>query len=95
MKEETLQKVRDMGFPFMDVDEVRIPTLSDILSTCDYDFRSLSYHSKRTAESTYQRWIAQGGKKKFGKWVLRNGDSPDEAVAKLWLALQENLINNE
>jgi len=87
MKEETLQKVRDAGFPFMDTDEVRVPDLSDLISACGEDFRNLVLHTqfKKTLE---QPWDAVPNKKRRPEVKGQKGDSPDEAVAKLWLALQ-------
>lgn len=63
------------------------PTLSELIEACGDDFRDLVYHSKRTPESTYQKYTVKGGMRKLGDWSLRSGHTPEEAVAKLWLAL--------
>lgn len=94
------QQLKNAGFPkdiqfeevgvsqlSYDIKVVNAPTLSELIEACGDGFRSLTYHSKRTEESTYRRWIAKSGTR-TGKF-LKTGKTPEEAVAKLWLALQD------
>ena len=65
-------------------DASHCPSLSKLIEACGQDFRDLTLHSDG-------RWISKGGKKAFGKWRLVNGRTPEEAVARLWLALQKKV----
>jgi len=66
-----------------------VPTLEELIEACGDDFRDLVYHSKRTPDSTYRRWTAKGGMRTIGYWKLISGHSPEEAVARLWIALNK------
>lgn len=82
---ESKHSSEDAEYP--DKDGYVPPNLSELIEACGDGFRSLTYHSKRTNESTYRRWIAKSGAR-TGKF-LRSGHTPEEAVAKLWLALNK------
>lgn len=57
-------------------DGVYVPTLSELIETCDDSFTAL-YKGNRT------EWFAEG----LFVDERYEGDSPEEAVAHLWLAL--------
>ncbi len=64
--------------------------LEELIEACGFDFRSLSNHTPKTSVGT-PRWIAQGGKRLFGKWRLFVAKTPTEAVEKLRIALNNKL----
>lgn len=65
-----------------------IPTLSELIEACGVAFEGLIY-SPRKGTELHKEWYA-GGRKNLGFEQKENGDTPEIAVAKLWLALNKN-----
>jgi hypothetical protein len=62
-------------------DRVYVPTLSELIEACDDQFRLLERHNSPAAP-----WTAHT--LHVGPAI---GNTPEEAVARLWLALNENV----
>lgn len=87
MTYELAKQLKDARFPgsenweFME-DEIRtlrpLPTLSELIEACGDEFKVL----ERVAKN---KWIIVGSDKRNP----RLADTPEEAVAKLWLALNK------
>jgi hypothetical protein len=61
------------------------PTLSELIESCGEKFGELSYFG----ESFTEPWFAGGGESIYDDWEFEKGGyTPEEAVARLWLALQ-------
>jgi len=84
---------REMGgmwnfaFKYFKVEQVYFPTLSELIEACGEKFFRVS-HSKNTDGTT---WDAES-------WVsgdIETGNSPEEAVAELWLALEEEKYRHD
>ncbi len=85
------KQLKDAGFPQKEFGEpcaehyhkqgemCYIPTLSELIDACGDDFRSLDY------DWDYREWYAKGS----NGGIVRGEESPDIAVAKLWLKLNE------
>ena len=94
MKYELAKELKDAGFPqagdgkwivppdqlvARKADRIYVPTLSELIKACGDDFRSLE---RGQDEERKSYWLAC-------KWdsVSWDGTTPEEAVARLWLAL--------
>lgn len=60
-----------------------VPSLSELIEACSGKFFKLTY--------TPQGWLVQGGE----KLTAVAGNTPEEALAKLWLALNKKDGNKE
>lgn len=88
MNKELLTQLKEAGFPFVEHDGDHINeihgglpysvTLSELISVCrgDREYFQLEYRSGK--------WIATTGLNKF---FSGEGNTPEEAVAKLWLKI--------
>lgn len=79
--------VDDTQKPNMTADEIEAtfvydPTLSELIDACGEHFFALSAPIERKG---YENWVASGGTK------MQKGPTPEEAVAKLYLALNEKI----
>lgn len=90
---ETAKKLQDAGLvwskEYGELDPARsetFPTLSELIEAC-WD-KILGIHKDITDE----RWIADSKSGANGEigWFHAEGDSPEEAVAKLWLMLNQD-----
>jgi len=90
MNYELLQELKDAGFPKSDFRCVRdiepiswvgIPTLSELTNACGEDFGSLTQSYGKT---TFQ-WRAVNASNQHAYL----GFTPEEAVARFWLALNK------
>ena len=59
------------------------PSLSELIEACGDDFDSIDRFQK-------DRWAAYTHPDKFHVQDANTGSTPEEAVAKLWLALHQN-----
>lgn len=90
------KKLKDAGFietftwtkdPYGEI--VPNPSLSELIEACGMEFASLNYMSA-------PRWFAfrkssvLAGKNVTGEIIAFEGTTPEEAVANLWLALNNN-----
>lgn len=66
----------------------RIPTLSELIEACDWKFAAL-YAPDKTDEGGYQCWVADSRFPEDGV-----GSTAEEAVARLWLALNASAPDN-
>ena len=96
MKYELAKQLKDAGFPEdrdykkVDVDFLagkmseyyQNPTLSRLIEACGDDFKGLDKNAIWEAQGIYWCCAEHGEGRKFGQ-----GETPEEAVAKLWLAL--------
>ena len=73
-------------FVFIEGDNYSIPTLSELIEACGEDFHCLVHVIDGEIDSDREFWSA-------GKGALvkdwSNGSTPEEAVAMLWLALNQ------
>jgi len=82
MNYELAKRLKDAGYPILEVDLMaeRYPTLSELIEACDSvknGFKLDYDHDEEWWEAgAYESGIFQG-----------EGPTPEEAVAKLWLAL--------
>lgn len=75
---------------------VVIPTLSELIEACGNVFESLSYARKGSEHPSNTEWLERDG-----RWIAvaegpdgftiedKAGKTPEEAVARLWLALNK------
>lgn len=63
-------------------DFVYLPTLSELIEACGYGFFNLEYWS----HPAHNSWLAKGT-----TGVEIKGSTPEEAVARLWLALNKKI----
>ncbi len=95
MNDELAKKLKDAGYKsigtrcFSAIDGMYHPDLSDLIESCGYDFRQLTYHSPTSAESKGCKYQVKGGLSKLGHWMITSGWTPEEAVAKLWIAINK------
>ena len=83
------KKLKDAGFPQSELalaqqkagyDYVSMPTLSDLITACGEDFRALSREP--------DCWLACGYVSEDGEWKnVHAGETPEEALARLWLSV--------
>lgn len=81
------KQLGDAGYDFSDSptmysDDVGCPTLAQLISACGTPFRELKQHL--TAK---KKWSASSARQRGGRQAF--GTTPDEAVARLWLALHK------
>lgn len=64
------------------------PSLSELIETCGDRFRALTLLNKNDfgTPKNIGKWIAED---KLGKIDFQGGNTPEEAVAKLWLKLNK------
>ncbi len=68
----------DLEFHYPKMDAVKIPTLSELIEACGDGFRTLN-------KNTPNGWYAFNSSANLSCF----GTTPEEAVAKFWLALKE------
>jgi hypothetical protein len=88
MNNELIQELTDAGYPIVKVlGNISAPTLSELIKECGDIFYSLTYavyENDGTETSPEKSWIA-GLVDSFHQI----GRTPEEAVARLWLALNK------
>ncbi len=98
MTYELAKKLKDAGFPFKKCSfpdypsgcsaelfyEYHFPTLSELIEACGAPFGLVYSHSGKL-------WSAYTNKQKKGIWLGKDdtGNTPEEAVANLWLELNK------
>ena len=104
MKYELATELKDAGFPqggsgawvgdpnavvLRGGDRVYAPTLSELIAACGSRFGMLRAEIVHGAEDAPRKWIAR----EIGNEQIRAtvGDNPEEAVARLWLALDRKV----
>jgi hypothetical protein len=85
------RKLKDAGFPQSELaraqrqagyDYVSLPTLSTLIEACKDQFGALA--------KTPDCWVACEYISERGRWTnAHEGESPEDAVARLWLALNQ------
>jgi hypothetical protein len=89
MDHALLKELRDAGcslcFNQGDNDGIHIPTLSELIEACGEDFDYLMLMGRQRKE----RWCAHSHVQPVpeGDYINGYGKTPEEAVARLWLAL--------
>jgi hypothetical protein len=83
------KKLKDAGFPQSELaqaqqkagyDYVSMPTIAELIAALGEDFRALSREP--------DCWLACGYVSEEGEWKnVHAGDSPEEALARLWLSI--------
>jgi hypothetical protein len=83
---DMLPQLREAGFPFrMEDGEHRIPTLSELIEALNlFSEFSLEQHSNDWRAGIYRK------SRRFPNKICFSGKTPEEAVAKLWLALKSD-----
>ncbi len=61
---------------------VYMPALPELIDACGKTFKKLWRHSNGS-------WSAHGGTKLEGDSIQKDGQTPEEAVARLWLAINK------
>jgi hypothetical protein len=90
------KKLKDAGFPQGELaraqqeagyDYMSMPTLSVLIEVCRDDFRALS----REDDS----WLACGYIE-LGEWKnVHTGDTPEDAVARLWRSINSTTLTDD
>jgi hypothetical protein len=90
---ELAKKLKDAGFPQSELasaqqkagyDYVSMPTLSTLIEACGENFGALGREPNR--------WLACGYVSERGEWKnVHAGESPEEAVARLWLSINQTV----
>ena len=99
MKYELAKQLKDAGFPqrwgnSQTIDgcvydrpsknRAHVPDLSELIAGCGDGFHHLK---QREGVDPHNKWEAGGGKDNH--YALLYGDTPEEAVANIWLALHK------
>lgn len=95
---ELAKELKDAGFPqniepdLIYAGEVpaQFPTLSELIEACGDDFEKLSHMTTGN-----DKWLAKGSNLSKRKNRRCFGSSPEEAVARLWLALNKPKYGQE
>lgn len=61
---------------------VYMPSLSELIEACEKTFKKLWRHSDGS-------WSAHGGTKSEGNSIQKGGQSAEDAVTNLWLAINK------
>ena len=93
MNYELVKKLKDAGFPLKDYRYASDifeggfvePLLSELIEACGYKFYNLT---RLQPKEIKDKWGAEGTEDED----LYLGNSPEEAVINLWLALQDNKV---
>lgn len=97
------KKLRDAGFPYtrerlhQDGNVETSPNLSELIASCGDDFDKLEKFTRYSAnqESWWHAYMTESAFDKMGIACVRDcdgyevGDTPEEAVALLWLLLND------
>ena len=87
MNETTLKQLKALNFPqYADGTIILNPTLSELISACGQGFRNLILHTQFTKKLS-KPWEAVPNKKLRPTKKAKNGETPEEAVAQLWIEL--------
>lgn len=91
LTEETLNKLQEAKFPqYIDTPQIINPTLSELIQACGKGFRNLILHTQFN-KKLEKPWEAIPNKKLRPNKKSKKGHTPEEAVAKLWLELINNI----
>lgn len=97
MEYKLAQELKDAGYPQIPQndfyherdkngkeidDSVTKPTLSELIEAC-IELIPDKFLDIQSREYTTEQWVATSS------WILTSGKTPEEAVAKLWLALNK------
>lgn len=101
MNYELAKRLKDAGFPNrvdinrVYIEDIPVPTLEDLIEACGNGFTCLMRAKDEWGSAT--RWAAGKPEARDGirMYVVHGepsgfGDTPEEAVANLWLAINEN-----
>ena len=94
MEYELAKQLKEAGFPDISwfslivngsTDEIRyqMPALSELIEACGDKIDTIERHRKKGG------WDADNGEWDNDKYICSHGDTPEEAVAKLWLELNK------
>ena len=94
MNQELAKKLKEAGYPsIVNVgwddgfeEHLTLPTLSELIEACGDSFKNLKRASNGYYLSKIYKWQTNNGM--GGKQIY--GQTPEEAVANLWLELQTN-----
>ena len=96
--DEIAKKLKAAGFPqdgenyddhgnqLGDYENGYIPTLKELIKACGERFYELAYLGRDNKD--IEVWQGKDLQQKDGLWQMYRGSTPEEAVAKLWLALK-------
>jgi len=87
MNYKLLDKLEKAGFPLVlsqENQDVRPPTLSELIEACGEKLDLL----ERTGMVGQEKWRASVDEDREGYGTSIYGETPEEAVANLWLSLQ-------
>lgn len=100
MNYELVKRLKDAGYPLKEKDhggtpyqwvEYKLPTLSELIEACGSKFHELHHctHGWFEGEKNTWRWTAYPHTRNQADFnaLQFTGSTPEEAVAKLWLAL--------
>ena len=86
MNYEQCKALKDAGFDFSKCEYTNVVYLHELIEACGEEFLALSQGTRlKTGEQT---WAAEGEDEPLEPIVVF-GNTPEEAVAKLWLALNK------
>ncbi len=102
MIHELAKQLRDAGFPNAKFEGSWTPTLSELIEACGEDkflaleltcpSKGLWHASTKTHECDCRRckrMLAENPEYLAVNWEIADGKTPEEAVAKLWLAINK------
>jgi hypothetical protein len=100
MNDELIKQLQEAKFPFkrfgtgFDIDgnlESRpYVYLKELIEACGYSFRALMLHTENLEKHPEGNWHAKARRPIVGmNFKNQRGETPEEAVAKLWLALNK------
>jgi len=77
------QRLEIMHYQNSDGSHVYVPTLSELIESCGDNFSSIEKKKYKAG------WIAEAVPEEGGDWSYAEAKIPEEAIAKLWLALNK------
>jgi hypothetical protein len=100
MNYELAKQLKDAGFPqepelefARDIpfgEQVTYPTLSELIEACGYKIHGIHQDEDIRGEIIWFATLKHDYRKFISNGPSREGKTPEEAVAKLWLALHPN-----
>lgn len=96
MTYELAKELKDAGFPQglpRGLNDVYFPTLSEIIEACGDRFVKLEKSTRQTGEREISDcWVAMGLLQEPKEYIARQGATPEESVARLWLLLNKKEV---
>jgi hypothetical protein len=79
----------DLSVPYEPERNIKAPSLSELIKACGNDFGFLISPGYEISDVVQEEWIAQQGHRFLEQLIRGFGQTPEEAVSNLWIALNK------